>query len=73
MAKRSGFSQDSRSLEQYLVSCQSIEIFLILNNFLFSFAVFFVVPETKGKSLNEIQKMLAGEKETIENTEEDKN
>lgn len=36
--------------------------------------VFLVIPETKGKSLNEIQKMLAGEKETtvsVEN-EEDK-
>ncbi|CRL04571.1 CLUMA_CG017640, isoform A [Clunio marinus] len=34
--------------------------------------VFFIVPETKGKSLNEIQKMLAGEKSTAE-VEEDKN
>lgn len=35
--------------------------------------VFLVIPETKGKSLNEIQKMLAGEKETpvsVENEEE---
>lgn len=32
--------------------------------------VFFLVPETKGKSLNEIQKMLAGEKETNESSEE---
>lgn len=32
--------------------------------------VFFVVPETKGKSLNDIQKMLAGEKESTENNEE---
>lgn len=35
--------------------------------------VFFVCPETKGKSLFEIQKMLAGEKETANNVErEDK-
>lgn len=33
--------------------------------------VFFVVPETKGKSLNEIQQMLSGEKDT--NSSEDKN
>lgn len=32
--------------------------------------VFFVVPETKGKSLNEIQKMLEGDKETVDNSEE---
>lgn len=32
--------------------------------------VFFIVPETKNKSLNEIQKMLAGEKATNETTEE---
>lgn len=32
--------------------------------------VFFVVPETKGKSLNDIQKMLAGEKVNDSQTEE---
>lgn len=32
--------------------------------------VFLIVPETKGKSLNEIQKMLAGEKESNETIEE---
>jgi len=34
--------------------------------------VFFIVPETKGKSLNEIQKMLAGEKQSNESSEENK-
>lgn len=32
--------------------------------------VFFVVPETKGKSLNDIQKMLAGEKVNDSKSEE---
>lgn len=36
--------------------------------------VFFIVPETKGKSLNDIQIMLAGEKaETNDTNMEDKN
>jgi hypothetical protein len=34
--------------------------------------VFFVVPETKGKTLNEIQKMLAGDKDNT-TTDEEKN
>lgn len=32
--------------------------------------VFFIVPETKGKTLSEIQKMLAGEEETDEESKE---
>lgn len=36
--------------------------------------IFFIVPETKGKSLNEIQTLLAGEKITPTNqTEQEKN
>jgi Sugar (and other) transporter len=35
--------------------------------------VFFIVPETKGKSLNEIQKMLSGDKNASESNEEQKN
>jgi Sugar (and other) transporter len=38
--------------------------------------VFFIVPETKGKSLNEIQKMLSGEsdgKDVSDTNEEQKN
>jgi hypothetical protein len=31
------------------------------------------VPETKGKTLNEIQKMLAGDKENTNATDEEKN
>lgn len=36
--------------------------------------VFFIVPETKGKTLMEIQTMLAGEKSNVTNTrDEEKN